>query len=251
MGGGARRGAPMPYILVAGVEPVRRGWLVVTGRLIGATLVVADAVVFDKFIDIQDARPSFQVVALHAPVGLADTDERGGRECDRAARRLLGFPRQASIISPPSRATLKEATGGDPLNPSAAAMKAWAKEHKGVSATRLKHVLEVDEAVQAYWQRTIYECNPELSFYELNSNRPLRYGKHSDSGIAERRNLIEARMGGAERLLDRSIPGVRRYQLFDACADLWTARRIAGRAIASLPETPEWDEQGRRMELVR
>jgi predicted RNase H-like nuclease len=246
--GPTRRGAPLPYTLLAGVEPVRSGWLVVTGRLMGATLVLADAVVFERFIDIQDARPSFQVITVHAPVGLPETDEQGGRQCDRAARRLLGFPRQAAVISPPSRVTLKEATAG---TGSPAAIAEWAKAHKGMSATRLRHVLEIDEAVQAYWQRTIYECNPELSFMELNSGQPLKFGKHSESGIAERRALLTARMGGADRFLDRTIKGIRRYQLWDACADLWTARRIAGRAIASLPDMPEWDELGRRMELVR
>lgn len=248
-GGAARRGAPLPYVLVAGVEPVRKGWLVVTGRLLGATLVLADSVVFEKFTDVLDARPSFQVITLHAPVGLPEDDATHGRECDRAARKMLGFPRQAAIVTPPSRLTLKEATSGG-TSPEKA-IRRWAKEHKGVSATKLSHVLEVDEAVAAYWQRTVYECNPELSFYELNSGRPLRFGKHSDSGIAERRALLEGRMGGADRMLDREIPGVRRYQLWDACADLWSARRIAGKAISSLPETPEWDDQGRRMEIVR
>ena len=246
--GPARRGAPLPYTLLAGVEPVRSGWLVVTGRLMGATLVLADAVVFEKFIDVQDARPSFQVITLHAPVGLPEKDEQGGRQCDRAARKMLGFPRQAAIISPPSRATLTDAAGrtGSPT-----AIAEWAKAHKGVSATRLRHVVEIGEAVAAYWQRTIYECNPELSFMELNSGQPLKFGKHSESGIAERRALLTGRMGGADRFLDRTIKGIRRYQLWDACADLWSARRIAGRAIASLPEMPEWDELGRRMELVR
>jgi predicted RNase H-like nuclease len=249
------RGAPLPYILIAGVEPVRKGWLVVTGRLMGSTLVLAEAVVFDKFIDVLDARPSFQVITLHAPVGLPESDEQGGRECDRAARRMLGFPRQAAIVTPPSRKTLLEATGGQTgpaaAKSSARAIKQWAAEHKGMSATRVSHVLEVDDAVAAYWQRTVYECNPELSFLELNSGQPLKYGKHSPSGIAERRALLEARLGGADRFLDREVPGVRRYQLWDACADLWTARRIAGRAINSLPESPQWDELGRRMELVR
>lgn len=233
-GGPARRGAPLPYTLLAGVEPVRSGWLVVTGRLMGATLVLADAIVFDKFIDVQDARPSFQVITVHAPVGIPDTAEQGGRQCDRAARRMLGFPRQAAIVSPPSRAELKAAMG-----------------RRKKPGSRIRHVMEVDEAVQAYWQRTIFECNPELSFLELNSGQPLKFGKHSERGIEERRALLTARMGGADRFLDREIKGVQRYQLWDACADLWTARRIAGRAIASLPEMPEWDELGRRMELCR
>jgi len=39
--------------------------------------------------------------------------------------------------------------------------------------------------------------------------------------------------------------------VLNAAALLWTARRIAGRAITRLPRDPEWDEQGRRIEIVR
>jgi len=37
----------------------------------------------------------------------------------------------------------------------------------------------------------------------------------------------------------------------DAAGLLWTARRIAGKAITRLPMDREWDDQGRRMEIVR
>lgn len=232
--GRPQRGAPLPYTLIAGVEPARDGWLVVTGRLMGATLVAGDAHVAAKFTDVLDARPSYQVIALHAPVGLPDDDSPGGRECDRAARKLLGWPRQAAIVSPPSRAELLAAG-------------AAARHHEST----LRHVAEIDETVAAYWQRTVYECNPELSFYELNSGSPLTFGKHSQLGEKERLSLLEARMGGVERIMGTRLPGVRRHQLIDACGSLWTARRIAGRALASLPLDPQWDEQGRRMEILR
>jgi predicted RNase H-like nuclease len=39
--------------------------------------------------------------------------------------------------------------------------------------------------------------------------------------------------------------------VLDACVDLWTARRIAARAVSRLPEVPEWNDDGLRMELVR
>ncbi|MCW2929021.1 MAG: hypothetical protein JWM86_2989, partial [Thermoleophilia bacterium] len=39
--------------------------------------------------------------------------------------------------------------------------------------------------------------------------------------------------------------------LLDAMADMVTARRIAARAVIRIPEDPEWDEQGVRMELLR
>lgn len=232
--GRPQRGAPLPYTLLAGVEPARDGWLVVTGRLMGATLVAGDAHLSAKFTDVLDARPSYQVIALHAPVGLPDNDSPGGRECDRAARKLLGWPRQAGIVSPPTRDDL------------AAAAPSAKYRH-----STLRRAAEIDEAVAAYWQRTVYECNPELSFYELNSGSPLTFGKHSQLGEKERMAILTARIGGVERIVNTRLPGVRRHQLIDACGDLWTARRIAGRAIASLPADPQWDEQGRRMELVR
>ena len=223
----------MPYTLLAGVEPVRGGWLVVTGRLMGATIVAGDAYIAGHINDVLDARPSFQVIALHAPVGLPDHDSPGGRECDRVARRLLGWPRLAAITSPPTRDELVDS--------------ARARHH----ASTLRHAAEVDETIAAYWQRTVYECNPELSFYELNSGSPLQFGKHSERGAKERMGLLTGRMGGIDRVMETRLRGVRPFQVIDACADLWTARRIAGRAIASVPQTPQWDEQGRRMEIVR
>jgi predicted RNase H-like nuclease len=233
----------MPYTLIAGVVPVRNGWLVATGRLMGATMVVADIHVAAKFIDVLDARPSYQVITLHAPVGLPEGDEQGGRECDKAARKLLGWPRQAAIVSPPTREELSALTEAAP-----APTPARRRRHR----TTLEHAAEIDEAIAAYWQRTVYETNPELSFYELNSSRPLRYGKHSMHGQAERLKLLSARMGGVDRLVEKRLPrSVRRSQLIDSLGALWTARRIAGRAINSLPDTPQWDDQGRRMELVR
>jgi hypothetical protein len=40
-------------------------------------------------------------------------------------------------------------------------------------------------------------------------------------------------------------------QVLAAAALLWTARRISGQGDQPLPRDPEWDPQGRRMELVR
>jgi len=54
-----------------------------------------------------------------------------------------------------------------------------------------------------------------------------------------------------ERIVDADLPKVKPWQLIDAAACLWTTRRIASRAMTRLPEDPEWDETGLRMELVR
>jgi len=58
-------------------------------------------------------------------------------------------------------------------------------------------------------------------------------------------------MSGVDRVLQYRPEGVSLPRLLDACADVWTARRIVARAITRLPEIPEWNEDGLKMELAR
>jgi len=91
----------------------------------------------------------------------------------------------------------------------------------------------------------------ELSFFQLNNDCPLQFPKHTDEGHDERRKLLKQRFPGVERILDARLKKVRAAHLLDAAACLWTARRIAARAVNRIPEVPEWDSQGLRMEIVR
>jgi predicted RNase H-like nuclease len=58
-------------------------------------------------------------------------------------------------------------------------------------------------------------------------------------------------MPGLEQLLNRRPKRVSVPTLLDGCVDLWTARRIAARAIVRIPQDPEWGADGLKMELVR
>jgi predicted RNase H-like nuclease len=234
-----RPGPELPYRPLAGVVPCRGGWLAVTGKLQGITLLPEGAQVLGTVIDVLDYRPSFDVIALHAPVGLLGSAEPGGRRCDREARRLLGPARGASVFSPPSRALLASPDGvpGERLS--------------AVARHMLPHVAEVAREIGSYHQRTVFEVLPELTYYQLNEDRPLRWSKRLRAGQDERRALLEARMPGIDRVLDAGAPRVAAGRLLDAAAALWTARRIAARGVARIPEDPEWDEEGIRMEIVR
>jgi predicted RNase H-like nuclease len=79
----------------------------------------------------------------------------------------------------------------------------------------------------------------------------VRYSKHKVAGVDERRNLLRAKLHGVERIIDARLPRISRAQLVDAAACLWAARRIMSRAVNRLPEDPEWDGMGLRMEFVR
>lgn len=232
-----RRGPALPYELLAAILPSPAGWLVVGGRLQGASLAAEVPSVEGRFIDVLDHRPAYSVVALHLPLGLPSRHQPGGRSCDRAARRLLRMPRSAAIASPPSREDLDAWRAGKPAQVSA------------VTASLLPRIAEVYDVIGSYHQRSVFEAHPELSFYLLNDQRPLRHPKHTAEGRAERAALLEARVPGAGRSLAHA-PSRLADHVADALAMLWTARRIFAHAVARLPEDPEWDAEGLRMELV-
>lgn len=240
----SQRGSHLPYRTLAGAVPYANGWLVASAKLQGITMSPEEPQVFSKIVDVLDYKPAYQIVALFAPIGLLDESAPGGRHCDRDARRLLGRPRSSAIVSAPARpvltcANFAEATkaNGGHLNP--------------VSWRQMRRIAEVDANLAPYWQRTVFEVHPELSFFQLNSDRPVRFSKHARAGIEERISLLQDRFPGVERVLDARVAGVKKPQLIDAAACLWTARRIVSRAVSRLPEDPEWDGLGLRMEIVR
>ena len=100
-------------------------------------------------------------------------------------------------------------------------------------------------------QRQLFEVHPEISFYQLNGDRPLRYPKRMTAGVEERHALLEDRMGSMESVLSGRLPGVKVQHRLDAAACLWTARRIKARSFSRLPEDPEWDEQSLLMQILR
>lgn len=241
--GGPQRHNPVPYELLAGVVPTRAGWLVASAKLQGIQMYPNEPELLPSLADVLDYRPSFKVIALNAPIGLYDEPVDGGRKCDHEARRLIGWPRAGAIPTPPTRKALR-ATSYDEA----------ARIDGGMSAVTwglIRRFAEVDEELAPYRQRTIFEVTPELSFYQLNEDRPMQFSKRSHIGMEERKALLKGRIQGMERIVDAEVPRIRPWQLIDAAVCLWTTRRIASRAMTRIPEDPEWDETGLRMEFVR
>lgn len=238
------RGAPLPYRTLAGVIPCSSGWLAATAKLQGITIAAEEPQTFPAFRDVLDYKPAFQVIALFAPIGLLDESAPKGRTCEREARQLLGRPRSSAIVSAPARPVLGSSNFAE-------AVKRNGGHLNPISWKQLSRIAEVDGDIAPYWQRTVFEVHPELSFFQLNGNQPLRYSKHSAVGREERELLLSAKVPGFERITDIRLPRITAAQLLDATACLWTARRIISRAVTRLPEFPEWDSQGLRMEIVR
>ena len=238
-----RPGAP-PYLLLAGVEPLPSGWLVVPGRLVGsgdrvASPVVAHAgEVVTGFREVLDWTPAFDVVAVHVPIGLPAEPSPDGRRSDREARGLLGA--RDGVRPVPARVALDAK--------SFAEARALDGGIDRATWELLPRIADVDREFGPYLQRTVYEVNPELTFRELNGGRALAAAETA-AGSRERRTLLEHRLTNLEIVLATPVPGAADSRVLDACADLWTARRIAGRVAKHVPEDSEWDERGVRMQI--
>jgi predicted RNase H-like nuclease len=233
----SRGGPPLPYSVVASVTPCPGGWLVASAKLHAATFAPEDPRVVAKFAEVFDECPQFDVIALNAPVGYPDNPE-DGRTCDRVARKLLGR-RAMTVRNVPTRETVESG------------LVRLDERLDAVSLVLLARYAEVAAEMLPYRQRTVYEAHPELSFYVINADAPLKRSKHSEEGIEERRTLLEKRIPGIRRVLDFELDGVPTPHLYDAAALLWTSRRIFAKAATRIPEHPEWDAEGLRREIVR
>jgi predicted RNase H-like nuclease len=232
------QGPTLPYQVVAGVIPCRGGWLVASAKIQGVTLAPEDPRVMDSIVAVIDEKPTFSVIALDAPVGFLDRVTPGGRTCDRQARALLGPRRGAAVRSAPSWLTFE----GRPDE--------RARGLDAVSAALLPRFHEVADEMAPYRQRTVFETDPELGFYQLNDDRPLHYSKRYRAGQRERQALLRATVPGVDRILDTEVPGSGLAHRLDVAACLWTARRIMARSAIRMPADAEWDSHGLRMEYV-
>jgi len=227
----------LPYSIVAGVTPWKSRWLVASAKIAGATFAPEEPRVYGSFAEILSESPAYSQLVVNAPIGYADKPGSGARTCDQKARALLGR-RGATVQNAPSRAALQDPTHQikDRLD--------------AVSTALLPRYREVAAEMSPYRQRVVYEGHPELSFYQLNGDVPLRWSKNSEMGSMERRELLEKRIPDIDKILDSTSGRVPRKYLMDGSALLWTARRVFGRAAVRIPSEAEWDSEGLRIEMV-
>jgi predicted RNase H-like nuclease len=239
-----QRGPDLPYQLLAGVVPCPGGWLVAAGKLVGIQVFPEEPRVVGTFREILDNIPQYAVTAVTVPIGLPTSPARGGRAADHEARAVLGFPHAGAIGSTPTRDALSKRSYD-------AARKANGGLLDVVTWQQFGKLREVDDEMQPYMQRRVYEVRPELSFFQLNEDVPMKFTKDSARGRKEREALLRRRMPGSERVIDTELKGARLTHQVDAAVTLWTARRIVARAVTRVPEDPEWDDKGLRMEIIR
>jgi predicted RNase H-like nuclease len=229
-----------------GMDGCKVGWFTIAwdGTPHGFTWRVLSA-----FEQVFEFVPAPKIVAVDIPIGLLDQAVPGGRECDRTARRILRG-RASCVFSPPVRTALTAESYHMALN----ANRASSSHGLGISAQCfgiVPKIREVDFAITPATQDTVREIHPELCFHAMNGGTPVASSKSKPEGrIARQRLLVDNGFACfLAGLAGTHIPGVGQDDIFDACAAVWTARRILDNMAVQIPISPATDSRGFRMEI--
>lgn len=234
----------LPYVTIGSSVPCPGGWLVMPGRLLGATVLAEEPFVHKTFAEVLDNRPSFTALTVGAPLAFPDAPAGGVRNAEREAAAELRWPRRLGLDPVPCRAALLA-----PTFEAAQAIEPWLTR---LTYRRFRAYREVETEIQLYHQRKVFSASPEVTFQMLNGDEPLTSSRHTLDGQRERLKLLEDRIPGITMLVNGvRVRGVGFRHLVEAAALLWTARRISGRVLSRMPVDPEWNDYGLRMEFVR
>ena len=236
-------GTKIAMRIAAGVDGCRDGWLCIS-RAEGADLRSA---LYTNAADLFSQEPMPELIAIDIPIGLTDS---GGRECDGAARRMLGR-RACCVFSAPIRPVLG---AEDYAEANRMRVEVEGKKMSAQAWGIVKKVCEVDHVLYATpaLQVRVREVHPEVCFMAWNGGTVMSERKRSPAGKAARKRLVETHFGaGAFDKVRASYArrAVADDDINDAFAALWTAERILNNCAKFIPEQPTYDSRRLRMEM--
>jgi predicted RNase H-like nuclease len=203
-------------VFVAGIDGCRGGWVAFKVHLASQNTSVE---IIDLPSVLTNKPDHLAILAIDIPIGLLD----GSRACDKSARKLLGQPRGTSVFAAPCRASLSAKDHADATATNfrttgrGLSLQAW-----GI-ASKIK---QVDDAITPECQKWAFEVHPEVCFWALAGERPMKHRKKTKAGVNERLDLLQPVFPGVERYLQDRPANVAKDDLLDAAVAAWTARRL-------------------------
>jgi predicted RNase H-like nuclease len=234
---------------VLGIDGCHSGWLVCRYEL--STLQMSFRV-FRNLGDVLNCHESAEFIAVDIPIGLRDDGQP--RSCDAEARRLL-TPRRSSCVFPaPPRRMLDAPNYREACKQS---LRWFGRKISQQSYAIYRKTSEVDKLMDPKTQERVFEVHPEVCFWRINGGRALLTSKKSRKGYEERRNLLNAACGIKLpdswkwlSILPHCPAGASRDDLVDAAVAAHVGRNKFMGTAKTLPEFPEIDDKGIRMEMV-
>ena len=237
---------------VAGVDGCKDGWFVAIASARKENdiatpyeFTLRNICIADSFTEVLSKTIECVLVCIDIPIGLSNGNKP--RECDVAARKLLG-KRASSVFPAPVRPCLCAA---DYETACKISFERSGKKLSKQSFALLKKIRQVDDLITAALQCRVREIHPEVSFWVLNGKRPMPQNKKNPAGQAQRHRLLEGIFTDMDSVLAQApTRGYVMDDALDALVAAWTAGLAVLGKAKTLPEKPELDSKGLRMEMV-
>lgn len=232
--------------MIVGVDGCSGGWIAVV-----LDKVRCQTLLYRSFGELWAGCRSASLVLVDVPIGLRARDP-AERLCDRTARQKLGQPRASSVFPAPCRPAL-----------SAASYEEASRVNEECTGRRLSRqsyeimgkIGEVDDVLRddPAARTTVREIHPEVCFWEI-AGRPMAHRKATAEGAKERLAELKKVWAGVEEDVAVALRlhrrrDVERDDVLDAMVGMVTAVGDAA-GLLTLPDAPEADEHGLRMEMV-
>lgn len=240
---------------VAGVDGCKAGWCVAIACVIddgsrpnaNCALDLKSYFVAGTFSKVLAETNDCALVCVDIPIGLSNNQNL--RQCDVEARKLLSRLRASSVFPPPIRPCL---VTNDYPTANAISRKLSGKGLSKQSFFLLEKIRQVDDLMTPELQLRVREIHPEISFWSLNSKKPMPHTKKSNSGLSSRMKLLSLVFSDLKEIIAEAPKPkeVAPDDILDALVAAWTAAQVVMGNAKTLPESPEVDSEGLRMEIL-
>ena len=243
----AQSSTEMQSFTAYGVDGCRAGWFFIALKPSGEI----DSGVIRNIEELVKIARNQDRIFVDIPIGLP----HGGTErvCDLDARKILGRPRASSVFPVPVRAALQADTYAEAkcLN-----REATGKMIPKQSFAILPKIKEVDSLLQGNprARKILREVHPEICFWALSGQRPMRINKKKKEGFRERIAVLKTIRSTVEEEVKQMMSQFKRKDVAkDDILDAFVAAITASANLTSLqtiPIQPQKDCFGLRMEMV-
>ena len=232
--------------MFVGVDGCRAGWLAIALETEGGWHVNT----FPDVSSLWEHHRQASLILIDIPIGLK-TGGKAERRCDPVVRKLLG-PRRSSVFPAPCREAIYAGSYQEAcdINQRLTGKRLSVENWNIIPKIReMDCLLSEDTSARG----CIREIHPELCFRGL-AGRPMQHAKKRNEGLAERTQLLQSIYPQTTEIINHTLSTYRRKDvarddILDALSAAVTGL-VGGDNLVSIPQEPEFDERGLRMEMV-
>lgn len=233
----------MKYI---GIDGCKLGWFYVGLKDDGCF----DLGVIDRIDDAAGWLATATMILIDIPIGLLSKGS-AERLCDTAARRMIS-PRGSTVFPAPARSAIWKNSYQAGSEENYRCLGRKLSKQSWAIAGKIK---EVDDFMRVMKPgRKVREMHPEVAFCGFNGGQPILASKKTNEGFKARITLLQQYYPMVGAVVDEArakIPWKTNLQdddILDALVGAVTASRHSN--SLTLPESPEFDDEGLPMEMV-